>query len=260
MEKSPNILYSYRMLSRFLLPLTLSIALLGCAASSTVAWAGDEDRREEEPAAPPPTPEPEPAPAPEPELPDFSLGEEPSPEFQAPSETRPRRASRPKRTREKWNPDKNIDYGEILGRVEPGALVRGVLAPAQGFRGYRPNMIAVGYGDRTPGWGAMLEYSWNRVAMGAFYSYRDFDEARPGEVQSQSFGGLYGLYRWLPFDVSPHFLLGLEVGSQTRESFGGMAGIGVEAALFQGWTALLGYTYHTTVGRGFFGGAFGWSF
>lgn len=244
-----------------MLPLALSLAILGCAASGPYAWAGDEDRQEEEAPPPPPAVEPEPTPPPEPEVPDFSLGEEPSPEFTSPAETpAPRSTPQPKRVRAQWNPDKNLDYSEILGRVEPEALVRGVLPPAPGFRGYRPNMFAVGYGDRTPGVGLLMEYSWNRVAMGAFYSYRDIDNDRPGQVKAQSFGGVYGLYRWLPFDVSPHFLLGLELGSQTRETFGGMAGIGVEAAIYQGWTALLGYTYHSTVGRGFLGGAFGWSF
>ncbi len=229
--------------------------LLMTAASG--AWAGDEDKKAPEEKKQPveqlPAPEPE-----EPEAPDMTLGEEPevqAPEFPTPGKSK----AKGKKPKKKKSPDENIDYSEILGMAEFLELKRGVLPPALGTRGYRPNLIALGYGDRTPGFGAMVEYSWNRLSAGIFYSYRnlkDYDRFN----RSQSFTGLYGLYRWLPFALSPYLLLGLELGNKTPVAFGGMAGLGIEARIYNGWTALLGYTYHSTARKGFFGGAFGWSF
>jgi hypothetical protein len=228
--------------------------------NSTAAIAGDEDQKEEK--KPSPAPEPEAPPAPnEPEAPDLSLGEQPGPQFE--EEPKAAAPAAPRKARRKrgapYEPDKNIDYSEILGRVEVEPLSKGVLPPALGFRGYRPSMMALGFGDRTPGIGAMVEYSWNRVGAGAYYSYLNLpdDDLRS---EGQGFGGLYALYRWLPFNISPYFLLGVEFASQTPDAFGGTAGIGVEARIFYGWTALFGYTYHSTAKRGFLGGAFGWSF
>lgn len=224
---------------------------------STIALAGNEDQKEENKPKPPPEPEAPPAPT-EPEAPDLSLGDNAGPQFK--EEEAPQAApAKPKRKRTPWDPDKNMDYSEALGKVEPEPLSRGVLAPALGFRGYRPNMIAIGYFDRTPGVGGIIEYSWNRLGLGGYYSYRDLPDDNQQSI-GQSFGGAYLLYRWLPFNVSPYFLLGLEIASQTPEKFGGTAGLGVEARIYYGWTALLGYTYHTTAKEGFLGGAFGWSF
>ncbi|MGG2334415.1 hypothetical protein, partial [Salmonella enterica] len=65
-----------------------------------------------------------------------------------------------------WKPkdlDENIDYSRLDDGVEALDPGRGVLAPALGFRGYRPNMVAVGGGDRVPGFGGIIEYSWNRI-------------------------------------------------------------------------------------------------
>lgn len=152
-----------------------------------------------------------------------------------------------------------MDYSELMGLVDLGEPDQGVLPPAPGFRGYRPSMIAVGAGDRTPGYGGMVEFSWNRVAAGVFASYRNLRDSDTS-AEAQGFAGLYGLYRWLPWGVSPYFLLGLELGSRTPETFGGLVGVGVEARLYSGWTALVGYTYHSVARKGFFGGAIGWSF
>jgi hypothetical protein len=122
-------------------------------------------------------------------------------------------------------------------------------------------MIAVSYYDRTPGVGGILEYSWNRLGVGAYYSYRSNRSVINGRnVVSQSFGGLYMLYRWLPFDASPYFLAGGEVGTPTDETIGGIAGLGAELRVYNGWTILVGYTYHTVLHNGYFGGALGWSF
>jgi hypothetical protein len=221
------------------------------------AFAGDEDVKKEKVKKEAVEPDPTPVPV-EPEAPDMSIGEEPSPIFEAPAATAPA----PKRARvEKapWDPDENIDYSELMGRVEADEPGRGILPPALGFRGYMPNMVAASVGDRTPGYGALLEYSWNRLGFGAYYSYRNLHDADLHSY-SQSFVGAYGLYRWLPFEISPLFLLGLEVSSKTQEDFGGIAGVGIDARIYSGWTALVGYTYHSTVHRGFLGGGFGWSF
>jgi hypothetical protein len=241
----------------FLLALTL---LVGGVSRAPVARAGDEDVKQEKKVVEPVEPEPTPAPA-APDAPDLSVGEEPSPVFtDAPSDL-PAPAPAPAKsvTYKPWDPDLNLDYSELMGRVEEAEEGRGVLPPALGFRGYMPNMIAVGAGDRTPGYGALLEYSRNRLGFGGYYSYRPLQ----GEdliSYSQSFLGVYGMYRWLPFDISPLFLLGLEVSSKANNTFGGIAGFGLDARIYSGWTAYLGYTYHSTVQRGFFGGGFGWSF
>lgn len=241
-----------------------SLLFLGCIASfSCVAplWAvaGDEDVKEEVKKPPPEIPvEAEPQMPEEPEVPDLSLGDEPEvqPEYKEPVT---QVFAKSKKGGVPWDPDQNVDYSEMLNRAEPQPHVRGVLPPALGFRGYRPNMIALGYMDRTPGYGVMLEYSWNRIAAGVYYSYRKLPSTDLNSY-TQSFGGYYMLYRWLPFDFSPYFLLGLELASQAPEGFGGLAGVGMEAKVYRGITALFGYTYHSTVRRGFLGGALGWSF
>jgi hypothetical protein len=233
-------------------------------AALVPAFAGDEDVRVERPRQQ--APEPEPTPFPEPiQAPGMKLWEEEEPEVQSPqfqliseeeeAPTRPmNRGGRPS-----WDPDRNLNYGELMGHVEPAAHLRGVLPPALGARGYRPSLLAVGYGDRTPGYGAMVEYSWNRLGAGLFYSYRPLRDADRFNY-SQSFGGLYLVYRWLPFAVSPYILAGVQLASRAPEAFGGMAGAGIEARVYNGWTVLLGYTYHSTAQKGFFGGAFGWTF
>lgn len=242
---------------RKLFSLWLVVGLVGIF-SSVQAWSGDEDTKPAE--QPKEVVEQPQAPEPElPEAPEMTLGEEPEPlSPQFPVDTaNTKKKKKDRKTRK--SPDENLDYSELMGMADPLELKRGVLPPALGTRGYRPNLVAASYGDRTPGYGVLVEYSWNRLSAGVFYSYRnlkDYDRFN----RSQSFTGLYGLYRWLPFQISPYLLLGLELGDKTPVGFGGMAGLGLEARIYNGWTALLGYTYHSTARKGFFGGAFGWSF
>lgn len=233
----------------------------GGLLAPNAALAGDEDTKKEK-VAPAPV-EPEPAPLPEePEAPDMSLGEEENlqPEFTEPEAAATPAAPRKKRPKGvPYDPDKNINYSELLALAEPVTATRGVLPPAQGTRGYRPNLLAASAGDRTPGYGGFLEYSWNRLGVGVFFAYRHLrDVDRYNEFQT--LGGTYGVYRWLPWDFSPYILAGIEMGSKTTETFGGLAGIGMEVRVYSGWTALLGYTFHSTMRKGFWGGAFGWSF
>lgn len=173
------------------------------------------------------------------------------------AEARP--APPPRKPAPPFDADRNIDYTRLDDTVEPLEAGRGVLAPALGFRGYRPNMVAVGGGDRVPGFGGMVEYNWNRIGAGILGSYKS-EKGQDATVQGFGIFGLYGLYRWLPFDVSPYILLGLEAGDLTDESTGGMLGLGVEARIYSGWTVLVGWTYHSVMERGYFGGALGWSF
>lgn len=245
-------------MKRFLFFLWLSVAAAGFWLSGA-AWAGDEDSREEKKAtaeqkAPVDTTLPQDA-----EAPEMSMGaaEEPTPppDYQ---EIKPAAKPAPP-LRPPFDPDKNVEYGRILTLVEPLEPSRGVLPPALGFRGYRPSMVAIGAGDRTPGFGAMVEYSWNRIGAGIFASYLNH-RGEDRVAESRGFAGVYGLYRWLPFDVSPFFLTGVEGGSQTDESIGGLLGLGVEARIYSGYTLLLGWTHHSTVHRGYLGGALGWSF
>ncbi len=236
----------------------------GCLiGAGSRAWAGDEDvKQEKKPVAEAPAPADTPAPAETEEL-DMSGGEseeEQSPEFKS---SEPTRTSRVRRQAQDL--DHNIDYSRLIGTVEPADETRGVVPPAEGFRGYMPNMVAVGYYDRTPGYGGLIEYSWNRIGAGVYGSYRppDGDGAlyqSSGLDVGQTFAGLYALYRLLPWGISPYFLMGAELATNADESFGGLAGLGVEVRIFKGLTGLLGWTYHGTVGRGFLGGAIGWSF
>ena len=236
---------------------------------SGFAYAGGEETAEKKVEALKPTPEPEPLTTvqPEPEVPVLTLGEEPSPEFK--EEKQPVVVPTKKSGKlEEWDPDKNISYSELLGRINPAILSGGVVQEALGFRGYMSMMIAANFWHRAPGYGINFEYSWNRVAAGIYYSYRKMrsSEIQAGQVtvqnllMFQSFFGGYVLYRWLPFDVSPHFLLGIEASSNTYEAVAPLAGIGVEARVYQGVTLLFGYSYHSAIHNGILGGGIGWSF
>jgi hypothetical protein len=236
------------------------LAWLALMAPALPAFAGDEDVKKDKPVAAPQEPEPTPIPA-EPQAPDMSLGgeEEPAlPEFDAPAPS-PAPGAKKKKGAARKSPDMNLDYSELIDMVESIEVGRGVLPPALGSRGYRPNMIALSYGDRTPGYGAMVEYSWNRLGIGVYYSYLNQKDA---DLYSfvQTFGGLYMLYRWLPFKFSPYILGGLELGSKTAEKVGGTVGLGIEAQVYYGFTLLLGYTYHSTARKGYLGGGIGWAF
>lgn len=230
---------------------------LSFALASPGARAGDEDVKEEKKAVEAKTPEDTALPQEE-EEPELSVSKEPEKPIPVPEEAAPAPKKQRKMAKQR-GPDDNIDYSGLLGRVNAFDPPRGVLPPALGFRGYRPNMIALGVGDRTPGYGAMLEYSWNRVGAGIYGSYLNH---KGGDrlAASSAFAGLYVLYRWLPFDISPYILVGGELGSETDEVLGGTTGLGMEARLVDGITLLLGWTYHSTVRRGYFGGALGWSF
>lgn len=243
--------------------LLLSFALLS-AMATPYAYAGDEDVAEVKQPSTPPTPAivPAPTPPPAPEAqPELSAGKvAPSPLKPLPAEpedTALQPESAPPPPPAKYDPDKNIMYPSV--DAEP--LENGVLPPSLGFRGYRPNMIALGAGDRTPGLGGILEYNWNRLGAGIAYSYRLVNAYQNTfYVQSQSFANVYGLYRWLPFDASPYILLGGELGWATDDGVGAIAGMGLELHIYSGLTAILGYTYHSCVHMGFMGGSIGWSF
>ncbi len=244
-------------------PLALGL-LLAALCLAAPARAGDEDvKQEEKQAAEQKAPEDTAIPK-EAEAPDLSMdnGEEPAPPTPTPvvQESAPAATPAPRKRQAKAKDlDENVDYSRLLNRVNPTDPSRGVLPPAQGFRGYRSNMVAVGAGDRTPGFGAIVEYNWNRIGLGGFASYLN-TSGQDAKAAAFGFAGAYGLYRWLPFDISPYFLMGVELGSQTDETLGGLTGGGVEARIYSGWTALLGWTFHSTAHRGFWGGAFGWSF
>ncbi len=247
-------------MSTSFLPLRIAGLIAATLLLSVAARAGDEDAKTSKKAVEQKAPEDTALPA-EAESPDLSVGDNVEPQAPIPELTveTPAPVAPPRAVRKNWDPDANVDYSRLLGSVSAVEKQRGVLPPALGFRGYRPNMIAVGYGDRTPGYGVMVEYSWNRIAMGVFASYMPLNFREPGG-DANGFGGIYGLYRWLPFDVSPFFLMGVEAGSFSDEVVGGMAGLGVEARIYSGWTALVGWTHHSTMRRGYLGGAFGWSF
>jgi hypothetical protein len=222
------------------------------------AKAGDEDVKQPKKAVEQKTPEDTALPK-EAEAPEASIGaeEEKTPDFE---EAQPKKPS-PKaaKARKRFDPDENVDYSKIIDLVEAADPPDGVLPPALGFRGYMPNMVALGAGDRTPGFGLLLEYSWNRIGFGLFASRLNAG-GDDRSADAKGFGGLYGMYRWLPFDFSPYIHLGLEFGSQTQDTFGGLTGAGVEARIYRGVTLLVGWTYHSVDHQGYLGGALGWSF
>jgi len=237
--------------------LALSILVAFFTLHSSLAQAGGEEemakKARQEAKAPEDTAVPK-----EPETIDPSLteAEEPTPAFAEPVIATPTKKKPAYRERDL---DENVDYSKLIDLVEAGDAPRGVLAPGLGFRGYRPSMVAAGGGDRVPGFGAIIEYSWNRVAWGVFASYRN-TKGEDAKTAASGFAGTYALYRWLPWDYSPYILMGIEVGSETTEPVGGLTGLGVEARIYSGWTVLLGWTFHSVVRRGFMGGALGWSF
>ena len=237
--------------------ITALLLILGCTVSF-FAYAGDEDEAQAKAAKVKPQRVEEAPPSPKEAGPDFSLGTESSPEFKINSDVAPTPKVVKGKRRAK-NLDSNLDYSEILGGIDAFSLGNGVMPPAQGFRGYRPCMIAISAGDRTPGFGGLIEFSWNRIGSGIYASARPI-LADDGSRTFQDFFGVYGLYRWLPFEVSPYILLGLEGAYNTPLSYGGTAGVGIEARIYYGWTILFGYTYHSAVSLGFLGGAVGWSF
>lgn len=244
-------------MNRHALPLLLSVAILALG-SPRGALAGGEEGKDKKPKQEQEAPKDTELPK-EPETVDPSISEapEPSPTFTEPEPPPPPKKSRPQHVERDL--DENIDYSKLLDLVETADAPRGVLPPAVGFRGYRPSMLAFGGGDRVPGLGGMMEYSWNRIGWGVFFSYRN-TKGEDRKTAAYGIGGTYGLYRWLPFDVSPYFLMGVEMGSETDEPIGGLTGLGVEARIYSGWTVLIGWTHHSVVRRGFFGGALGWSF
>lgn len=233
-------------------------------------WAGDED------VAPRPRQvveeqqEPEPITEPQEEFPDLSLGEEEpaaapevaptvTPTPQQPRRQTTRRAIVPRRTKTtSLDPDENLNTSRTLDWVRRAPLPDGVSRPALGTRGYRSSMIAVGAGDRTPGYGLQVEHSFNRLGVGASASYLSLT----GDLRSKSYSfyNLYGIYRWLPYSVSPYLHGGVQYGIATPISFGLLGGVGIEARVYDQWTLLIGYTYHSVAEKGYFGGAVGWIF
>ena len=157
-------------------------------------------------------------------------------------------------------PDKNMNYNDIFRKLELDVFPQQIEPLALGSRGYRPNLIAATYGDRTPGGGFLLEYSWNRISAGFSLSYRPNTEDDFLAYQKQYFYNFYGIYHWLPFASTPYFLVGYERATHTLNSQGGIVGIGIESIIYRGLTLLLGYTYHQTVKLGFMGGGVGWAF
>lgn len=153
-------------------------------------------------------------------------------------------------------PDKNMNYQEVYRKVTVDELPGEVKAPALGTRGYRPNLIAVGVGDRTPGAGGMVEYSWNRISAGIAISGRKtVSMDRP-----QIFSSLYVLYRWFPFAISPYILAGAGTATNAARNFGGLVGAGLEVQVYRSFFVLAGFTFHQTVNRGFPGGSLAWVF
>lgn len=162
--------------------------------------------------------------------------------------------------------DENIDYSKLLQKIELEELPKGYRHHYLGSEGYRPSTIALSVGGRTPGVGAMLDYSWNRLGFGLSASYRSVvgfrQEVNDSSVrgQGQQFYNTYLFYNIISYPVSPYAIVGLEYAIGTEQSFQVIAGLGVEARIYYGLTLFLEYVRHETDKNSFPGFALGWAF
>jgi hypothetical protein len=167
----------------------------------------------------------------------------------------------------KQNPyDENIDYGKLIRNIELNEQPKGYRHHALGSEGYRPNTLAVGGGGRIPGVGAIFDYSWNRVGAGVSASYRPNSgfstELNDPTVRGtgQTFANIWVHYNWIPFKVSPYFLVGLEYATNAPSSMNVMGGLGIEARFWTYVTLFVEYVRHETTKEGYPGGAIGIAF
>ncbi len=233
------------------------LALLALGVGMPRAWAGSEDRKQRQ-ETPPPAEVPPPPPVVPDDSPDPTLEAAPEEKAEAPvSAPRPKRRP-PPRAMGSMDPDENINWQRVTDWVKRGGIPDLVAPPALGVRGYRSNMIGVGVGDRTPGYGAFVEYSWNRIGFGMAASYKPLTRDR--RADSYGFWSVYFNYRWLPWDISPYLHGGPQFGTGTPHSFGLMGGAGIDARIYYGLTLQFGYTFHSIAEKGWMGGALGWAF
>jgi opacity protein-like surface antigen len=152
-------------------------------------------------------------------------------------------------------PDRNMNYTGVYKGQSLEPLPASVRKPALGARGYRPNLVGVGYGERTPGFGGFLEYNFNRLGMGLAASLRKEEDGDFG-----NFISLYANYIWLPTDISPYILMGGGYAQRADNNVGFLTGIGLAAQVYEGLTLNMGYTHFTSMRKGFWGGSAGWAF
>ena len=186
-------------------------------------------------------------------------------EFSPPPESAANAAPEPATGQRVHPNDENIDYRRLLRKAELQELPKGYRHHALGAEGYRPNTIAVGTGGRIPGVGAIFDYSWNRVGAGFSVSYRpnaSFSRLKNSAdvAAGQTFGNAWVHYNWIPFNVSPYILAGVEFATNTKSSINAIAGIGVEARFWQAFTIFVEYIRHETTEEGFPGAAVGYAF
>lgn len=164
--------------------------------------------------------------------------------------------------------DKNMDYGEVYRHTELEALPKPIQQEALGTRAYRPSLVAVGYGERVPGYGIFGEFSFNRIALGIASSLQDLDAGKQSNTsvldkfstRIRSFNSLYASYRWIPMAVSPYILFGVGLVNKSDTNIGVLSGLGIEAEVYYGLNFIIGYTYFTAVKKGYAGGSLAWAF
>lgn len=160
----------------------------------------------------------------------------------------------------------SIDYEEFDRSISPPANVDNVYKPHKlGAKGYRSSLIASGVNLRTPGLSLVMEYNFNRWAVGASASFRNVSRSllKSGEVKQFSnsvYYGLYSAYYFLPFKASPYLLFGLALSSNAPQSVGPILGGGIEIRLFSGVFATASYTYQGIEEDKFPGIGVGWAY
>ncbi|NUM88680.1 MAG: hypothetical protein HUU37_05710, partial [Bdellovibrionales bacterium] len=168
------------------------VALLAWGAGAPLAQAGSEDRKLRQ-ETPPPAEEPPPPPAEPDDSPNPAL-EETKKETETPRpHVSPPPPAKKRPPMGSTDPDENVNWQQTVGWVKRGGLPDIVAPPALGVRGYRSNLVAMGVGDRTPGYGVLAEYSWNRLGFGLAASYKSLSRDR--RADSYGFWSAYLNYR-----------------------------------------------------------------
>ena len=151
-----------------------------------------------------------------------------------------------------------MDYAEISHELSKDQEPQKQYYPPHlGAKGYRSSSVLLGIGDKTPGYGILTEYNFNRAGIGASLSWLPVRQYRE---KGQYFFNLYGTYYVLPFVATPYILAGIGFGGNTLYTVGPVGGAGLELMLYRGFVLSVGYTYHGTVRRGYPGVSVGVAF
>lgn len=162
--------------------------------------------------------------------------------------------------------DRNIDYEPMLKRLEYQEKPKAYRQPYLGSEGWRPNTFSLSVGGRTPGYGGFFDYSFNRVGIGFSLAFRPVQRFYVSEEDAavqgigQYFGNVWVHYNLIPYHVSPYILVGVEYANGAESAIEAIAGAGIEARVWDGFTIFVEVIRHETVRKTFAGLAVGYAF